>query len=74
MRLPSRLQAQSGHAINPLPRPHGSAPGLPAIAAAASPKPNNQQYQDRWVMRATIDTMIRDDDDDHRETDDQTWT
>jgi putative thioredoxin len=72
MRLPSRLQAQSGHAINPLPREGPLwiwASGEGCWPRPAQPK-TSCRYEGRWATLAMIDTMIRDDDD-HRETDDQ---
>jgi hypothetical protein len=74
MRLPSRLQAQHGHAINRL------APGVDLGLGSAknllchSRRQNHQPMNRSWTVRlAPVGTMIRDDDD-QRKTDDHTWT
>jgi hypothetical protein len=76
MRLLSRLQAQHGHAINRL--ASGVIPSSGSPHKPLTPEPGRQNDQPMnasgTVTLAPIGTMIRDDDDDQRETDDHTWT
>jgi hypothetical protein len=76
MRLPSRLQAQHGHAINRLASGVVLRLGSPHAFPGHSPRQHDQPMNASCTVRlAAIGTMVRDDcDDDQRETDDHTWT